>query len=415
MEAYDVVIVGAGPAGLAAACAVSVTTKNYLLLDEGVEHFNRKRNSPEDLASGVGGAGLFSDGKYSFYPASTNLWNLRDQEQLKRCYEWASSIFESFGMKVPPFQTTENDHQKTTDEGVWIHKKYPSNYLDFSKRMKMTKDLYEQVQANILLQTRFLNWNYDSNSEIFTVNIKGHEDDKVKTVMCKRLVLAGGRYFPLTIQSEKSFLRLELGVRIQDHSNNVFWTELQGVDPKYIFKEIIDNEMIEWRTFCCCREGEVVGGKSNDIWSYSGRADCPPTGYSNIGFNLRISRSNFERDDILLKISDTSSKLFKVNIKEFLNENSSISTQLIQLYGEKNLKYLRRGIHHLMDKFPSIENADIFGITLEGVGMYPQVDNDLKVKDLPIWVVGDACGLFRGLVAAMISGYYVGAHIVHSS
>jgi hypothetical protein len=34
------------------------------------------------------------------------------------------------------------------------------------------------------------------------------------------------------------------------------------------------------------------------------------------------------------------------------------------------------------------------------------VDGDLRLLDTPAWVAGDACGLFRGIVAAMISGHY---------
>lgn len=84
----------------------------------------------------------------------------------------------------------------------------------------------------------------------------------------------------------------------------------------------------------------------------------------------------------------------------------------MELYGEKNLKYLRRGLEHLLKKFPSLKEAEVIGITIEGVGYYPEVDNDLKLKESSkVWVCGDACGLFRGLVAAMISGFYVGSKI----
>jgi hypothetical protein len=34
------------------------------------------------------------------------------------------------------------------------------------------------------------------------------------------------------------------------------------------------------------------------------------------------------------------------------------------------------------------------------------VDGGLRLLDVPAWVAGDACGLFRGIVAAMISGHY---------
>jgi uncharacterized protein len=47
-----------------------------------------------------------------------------------------------------------------------------------------------------------------------------------------------------------------------------------------------------------------------------------------------------------------------------------------------------------------------------GIGWYPKVDGDLRLLDVPAWVAGDACGLFRGIIAAMISGHYAAASAI---
>ncbi|MFZ1342737.1 hypothetical protein [Thiothrix eikelboomii] len=46
--------------------------------------------------------------------------------------------------------------------------------------------------------------------------------------------------------------------------------------------------------------------------------------------------------------------------------------------------------------------------SIEDVGDYLDVDNDLKVIGENIWVAGDSNGSFRGLIPAFISGYYAG-------
>ena len=78
---YDVVIVGAGPAGLFAAYELITKNKDLkiLLLDRGKKVKNRfcpinKSKSgcvnckPCNILSGYGGAGTFSDGKLNFIP-----------------------------------------------------------------------------------------------------------------------------------------------------------------------------------------------------------------------------------------------------------------------------------------------------------------------------------------------------------
>ena len=73
---YDVTILGTGPAGLAAAHRLRNTNLKLLVLDAGKAVDKRDRYSPYDATTGDGGAGLFSDGKFSFFPSATALWTL---------------------------------------------------------------------------------------------------------------------------------------------------------------------------------------------------------------------------------------------------------------------------------------------------------------------------------------------------
>ena len=81
--AFDVVVVGAGPAGLSVAHGLRGSGLKVLLVEEGRACIERDRDSQTDVPSGVGGAGLFSDGKFSFYPSATRLWTLPRPEHSK--------------------------------------------------------------------------------------------------------------------------------------------------------------------------------------------------------------------------------------------------------------------------------------------------------------------------------------------
>ena len=48
--------------------------KEFLIIEKGKSISNRDRNDKFDAVAGVGGAGLFSDGKFSFFPSGTNIW-----------------------------------------------------------------------------------------------------------------------------------------------------------------------------------------------------------------------------------------------------------------------------------------------------------------------------------------------------
>ena len=96
---YDVVIVGAGPAGLF--CAYELTQKNpnlkILMLEKGRLVKNRvcpmnknktecKNCNPCNILSGYGGAGTFSDGKLNFIPklGKSDLFRyMKDEEAYK--------------------------------------------------------------------------------------------------------------------------------------------------------------------------------------------------------------------------------------------------------------------------------------------------------------------------------------------
>jgi len=115
---YDAVIVGAGPAGLFAAYFLAEhSDAKVLVLEKGKPASQRRcpageagvcaRCTPCDILSGIGGAGLFSDGKLNFIPklGKTDLTQFMDPEAAQDLIDEAESIFSRFGMDGPPFPT----------------------------------------------------------------------------------------------------------------------------------------------------------------------------------------------------------------------------------------------------------------------------------------------------------------------
>jgi len=224
------------------------------------------------------------------------------------------------------------------------------------------------------------------------------------------VILASGRIGPADISTwlppaSLVVRRLEVGFRIQQSSDSFFLRHRPELDPKYIIPD--RGSGVEWRTFCCCREGLIVETLVGGLTTVSGRADCPPTGYSNIGFNLRVSDAGLAVQlwaDLRPRLSDLRSAA-QQEIRPFLG---GAPGPLSTILGPQIAESLRTGLRILEADFgaDSLDGAMLVGPTLEGVVTYPAHDEDLAICGVRnAWVAGDAAGDFRGLTAALISGH----------
>lgn len=399
MRAFDAVVIGAGPAGLSAAAELAAAGR-CLVLERGPLAGQRDRRSPDDLLSGVGGAGLFSDGKHSFFPAATALWALPDAAALAAAFERSAALLRRHGVEpvAPPATAAP---EAPLPPGVWQPKDYPSLYVPFGERLAMIDALWGAGGERWAHATA-LEAGRAGDEFVVQVDRAGVREE----VRCARLVIAGGRWSPRWVRpwleglgASFAFRRVEFGVRIEAPAGSSLFARLPGVDGKLRFVEL--GAPIEARTFCTCREGEVVFGRAGGLSAFSGRADGPKTGRSSVGLLVRTADPTLGRD---VEAHVYRSAPTSFGLDEWLARGAGL---LAPTFGEAGALAAFRALGRLLDFAPGLrgDGARVYAPCLEGIGDYPIDDGSLEIAP-GLWVAGDACGRFRGIVAGMVSGRY---------
>ena len=415
----DVLVIGGGPAGIAAALACHDYGLNFVLLERGVSLRSRRRADPTDIASGIGGAGLFSDGKFSFHPSATNLWRLKPQKHLRQAYRRVCTIIQEQKIETPLFPENTDLIKKEVSQGDFFSKTYESKYMPLESRYALIERIQDELREFIHTQCSIIDVDIPDNGPIRVTSLENTLSDSVEShvLYARAMVVANGRLGPLLLQrilpvELLAFRRLEVGFRIQQPADKFFLRDAETLDPKRIWRR--DGGLCEWRTFCCCRNGEIVSVLADNVLSVSGRSDLAPTDYSSVGFHARLLEPSIAEPAwrFLRERIGGLKEVIVEPLEMFLAPAKRSSSRLHALFGPDLAGLLEEGLYKLLHIFDTAGvDAILHAPAIEGVLYYPLVNQELRLSSLPVWVAGDASGQFRGLTAALVSGYFSGMRV----
>jgi uncharacterized FAD-dependent dehydrogenase len=456
MKNYDVIIVGAGPAGIFAALELVSADKDIkiLLLEKGRELEKRIcpsekhgvicRECPEcNLLCGWGGAGAFSDGKLTLSKETGgNLSRYIDTSFLGELLAYVDDIYVAYG--APP-ELYGGDTEKVNK----LKQVAEANRLTLvpSRIRHIGTDRCPEVLRNM---KQALNSNADI---LFSCDVTSFlvDDDRVTGVMTEKkgsfsseyVIIAPGREGAVWLEDQArrtglSLLKnpVDIGVRVELSADVLKPLTDIAYEPKLIFESQTFGDRA--RTFCVNPYGEVVKEYLQGVWTVNGHSySGKKTGNTN--FAILVSTSFTEPFDephlygrniahlanllgngiILQRLGDlraghrsTPQRIAEGRVEPTLADAvpGDLSFVLPYRYVTDILEMLEA-----MDRIAPGVNGDdtlLYGVEVKFYSRQLKLDSNLETEINNLFAIGDGAGVSRGLIQASASGVIAAREIL---
>lgn len=451
---FDVVIVGAGPAGLF--CAYELIENNpklkIMILEKGKFVKNRvcpmnklktecKNCNPCGVLSGYGGAGTFSDGKLNFIPklGKSDLFRYMSEEEAYKLVDDTEKIFNKFKMdaEVFPSDMTEAKEiqKKVAKEGqrlLLIKQKHLGSdhlpeYIEGITKYLEDKNITLVEGANVV--------DIESKKEDLH-SITYEKSGKKEIVEAKNVVVAPGRTGAKWIQelADKYNIdylskSIEIGVRVevrkeimQDICDIIY-------DPTIFIKTKTYADEI--RTFCTNPGGFVakenyygyicVNGHSlkdiksnNSNFAFISKVNLtePVTNTREYGESIaRIANVLGDSKPIIQTLRDLKmgrrSKWEKIN-KMFITPTlkDCVAGDLSLVLPHRIVINILEGLEELDKIIPGVNNDEtlLYGPEIKFFSNEITTDNNFKMEKNNLYFIGDGAGKAGNIVIAAATG-----------
>ncbi len=454
-EAYDAIIVGAGPAGIFAALALSEKPgRRLLLLEAGLDLEHRSCPSRERglscvqcnpcrLTSGWGGSGAFSDGKLTLSPeVGGHLAESLGREPVEALIHEVDDTFQRFGETGPVYGELSDEieawQKRSALAGLRLVTS-PVRHIGTERTGEilagMRSTLSERgVEIRTACPVAAL---LTDDDRVSGVSLADGSDLTAPVVL-----VAPGRGGAdwLRREAERIGLSLahnpvDLGVRVELPAAVMEPLTSVLYEPKFLYYSSRFDDKV--RTFCVCPYGEVVSERAAEVTTVNGHSYAArPT--PNTNFAILVSKSFTEPFDdpiaygqsvarlanllgngvLVQRLGDlemgrrsTQERLSRGIVTPTLKEATPGDLGLVFPY--RHLVNILEFLHALDEVAPGVcsRHTLLYGVEAKFYSSRLQLDENLETQVHNLFAAGDGAGITRGLVQAAASGLVAAAEM----
>lgn len=465
MKKYDVIIIGAGPAGLFSAYELISNNKNLkiAIVEKGQNVKNRicpmtkkgvacKNCNPCGILSGYGGAGTFSDGKLNFIPklGKSDLTKYMTESEANKLIDETEKIFNKFNMDAEIFPSNISEANEIKKKVAQAGAKLliiKQKHLGSDKLPGYIEEICNYLQNNNVELIDKANV-----KDIQTINEKEHiviydKLSKEYKLNAKNIIVAPGRTgakwvqeladkydIPYLSQSIEIGVRVEVRKDIMEDITNIIY------DPTIFIKTPTYGDEI--RTFCTNPGGFVAKENYYGYICVNGHAlkDIKSEN-SNFAFISKINLTQPVTNtrlygESIAKIANVlgDGKPIIQSLKDLKNARRSEWHRLNKGFIEPTLKdcvagdlalilphriilNILEGLEILDKIIPGVNNDDtlLYGPEIKFFSNEIETDNNFKLKNNNIYFIGDGSGKAGNIVTAAATGLIAARDILKNN
>jgi uncharacterized protein len=447
-SSYDVLIVGAGPAGIFAALELSQNPSvRVAILDKGADIDRRvcplreyggacRHCKPCAVLDGWGGAGAFSDGKLTLSPdVGGHLAAILGPTQAAELIDQADTLYCQFG-------APDEIHGKYSDEIERLDKRatmanlrfvpVPIRHIGTERCVDLMRAMRDALlERGVAIHTR------TDVAQILTANgqVRGVETRKGERIEAGAVILAPGRegaaWLEMTAKSLGLTLArnpIDLGVRVELPAPVLEPITRLVYESKFIYYSDRFDDQI--RTFCMCPYGEVSTEFVGDVMTVNGHSFAEHR-TANTNFALLVSKSFTEPFDNPIAYGKSIARLANLlsggilvqrlgdleegrrSTAERLSRSIVRPTLPSATPGDLNLVLPYRYVVdilemlHAMDKIaPGVASRHtlLYGVEAKFYSNRLHLTPTMETEVGGLFACGDGAGVTRGLIQASASG-----------
>lgn len=443
---YDVIIIGAGPAGIFAARELSLhSSLKVVLLEKGKAVDKRScpvnegadtclNCKPCSIMSGWGGAGAFSDGKLTLTTEYGGWLNdYIGKKKLAELIDYVDQIYLANGAPEKVYGKDDEEFELLRQRMAHADLKLlPAHirHMGTDNTLKVLQNLKTSLDKSIDIKTGEI---------VEDILVDGARVQGVKTnkdsYYAPRVICAPGREGAHWFSEQARKLKIplsnnqvDIGVRVELPAVTLQTFTDKIYEPKIVYNTREFDDLV--RTFCVNPNGHVVMENTNGIITVNGHSFAESKS-NNSNFALLLSQEFTEPFNqpilygrciaslanmlsggiIVQRYGDlkrgrrsTENRIAKGLVEPTLK--AAVPGDLSLVLPHRYMVGIKECLEALDQVIPGMasDHTLLYGIEAKFYSARPQLSNNLKTCIEGLWASGDGAGVTRGLIQASVSG-----------